>query len=289
MKQRIRVAAIIQRGEDVLLLRRALGRADDVVRWELPTGKILFGEQPEEAMVRVVHDFVGVRVQTVQLSDVITFTNLRDVSEINNLYVVYRVEFDGDAKVVVNDRYSIYKWVKNTEIGVMTLDDASLSVLEIENNRGRGENRGTFRGVANAATIYVDGGSRGNPGPAGVGYYILDVDGAVLKRGGEYIGFSTSRVAEYYAMKEGAEQALELGLKSVKFVSDNLMVVNQINGVYMVKNRDLMLIYSDVMKLLGQLESYEVVHVQREQNREADAEVNKVINEHIKNGPLGAH
>ena len=134
------------------------------------------------------------------------------------------------------------------------------------------------------ATIYTDGGSRGNPGPSGIGYYIVGADGREIKRGGEFLGMSNSRLAEYYGLKEGLEQAIELGLKRVNFMSDSLMMVNQLNGVYQVKNLDLMQVYSDVLGLLSKLDSYSFTHVPREQNKEADAEVNRVIDENTTRG-----
>jgi ribonuclease HI/ADP-ribose pyrophosphatase YjhB (NUDIX family) len=287
MKQRIRVVGEIWRGGEVLLLKRAMGRAEEMAHYELPTGKINFGEQPEEAMARVVWENVGVRPSGVRLVDVITFTDLRGASEEGNLYIVYRVGIESDdVKITTSGRYTAYKWVRDGEVGRMNLDEASLSVLEIvgEPRRvaggGEGTDRISYRQTANAATVYVDGGSRGNPGPAGIGYYILAPDGTVLKKGGEFIGFSTSRVAEYYALKEGVEQARELGLKSVKFVSDNLMVVNQMNGIYKVKNKDLVAIYRDILRMLGGFENYAFVHVLREQNVQADAEANRAIDEY---------
>ena len=87
-------------------------------------------------------------------------------------------------------------------------------------------------------------------------------------------------MAEYYALKEGIEQAIGLGLKKVNFRSDSLMLVNQMNGVYPVKNKDLIQVHSDVLQLLGGLDSYSFAHVPREQNREADAEANKAMDAH---------
>ena len=94
------------------------------------------------------------------------------------------------------------------------------------------------------------------------------------------MGFTSSRLAEYYGLKEGLEQAIELGLRRVNFKSDSLMMVNQMNGVYKVKNRDLMPVYNDVLKLLEKLDAYSFSFVPREKNREADAEVNKIIDLH---------
>ncbi len=80
---------------------------------------------------------------------------------------------------------------------------------------------------------------------------------------GEFIGFATARVAEYYAMKAGIEKAIELGLKTVRIVADNLMMVNQMKGIYKVKNRDLLAIYDDIRELLGNFEACAFVHVMR--------------------------
>ena len=116
------------------------------------------------------------------------------------------------------------------------------------------------------------------------GYYIVGADGREIKRGGDFLGMSNSRLAEYYGLKEGIEQALELGLRRVSFVSDSLMMVNQMNGVYKVKNKDLMQVYNDVLQLLTKLDSYSFTHVPHSQNREADEEVNRVIDENITRG-----
>ena len=109
-------------------------------------------------------------------------------------------------------------------------------------------------------------------------------DGKEIKRGGEFLGFSSSRLAEYYGLKEGLEQAIELGFKRVHFKSDCLMMVNQMNGVYKVKNPDLFQVHNDVLKLLDKLEAYSFTHVPRELNTEADAEVNRVIDQNVRRG-----
>jgi len=283
MKQRIRVVGIVKRGGEVLLLKRAGGRAETVVGYELPTGKIHFGEQPEEAMTRIIYDYLGEKVELVRLLDVVTFVNLKGSSGLANLYIVYEVSFEGESVKITTERYGAYRWTREGEISSVSLDEASVSVLEIVYGGQKGVAKSIgYRGGANVATIYVDGGSRGNPGPSGVGYYIVAADGTVLRRGGEFLGFSTSRLAEYYGLKEGVEQAIELGLKSARFMSDSLMLVNQMNGVYVVKNRDLVPVYNDIWTLLNGLDSYSFEHVSRARNMEADREVNRVIDEHLR-------
>ena len=292
MKQRIRVTAICKRDDEVLLLKRAGGRIEGSLNFELPTGKIIFGEQPEEAMARVIYENLGVQTASLQLTDAVTFTNLEGSSELGNLYIVYDVQLKDDSVKITNERYSAYKWVKNTETGMLPLEEATMMVLQITATKiGTPATRVLQVGEdaqvlppSDFATIYTDGGSRGNPGPSGLGYYIIGPDGKELKRGGEFLGFSTSRLAEYYGLKEGLEQAIELGLKRVHFMSDSLMMVNQMNGVYKVKNQDLFQIHNDVLGLLSKLDAYSFTHVPREQNVEADAEVNKVIDANVKRG-----
>lgn len=280
MKQRIRVVGIVKKGEDILLMKRNRGRIEAPAFWELPTGKIRFGEQPEEAMTRTFDEYLGVDVSKITLRDAVTFVALEGASQLDNLYIVYDVEIRKDEKIAPNDRYSAYKYIKFGENGGVKLNEASLAVLEIEEGKGRGE-KSSYRGAANGATVYVDGCSRGNPGPAGVGYYILGEDGQVLKRGGEFIGFATSRVAEYYALKEGCQQAISLGLKSVRFVSDNLMMVNQLNGIFKIKNDDILPIYRNIQELLKSFEACAFVHVKRTQNYEADTEANLAVDHHF--------
>lgn len=278
MKQRIRVVGIVKQGDEFLLLKRNLGRMEQQPTWELPTDKILMGEQPEEAMSRMMFENLGVEVTSLKLVDVTTFIALTGASRLSNLYIVYEMELPPEVKLAPSGRYTAYRYVKYGETTGLHLDDASLSVLEIELGRGK---RKVRRGVAHGATVYVDGGSRGNPGPSGLGYYIVDENGELLRHGGEFIGFATSRVAEYYALKEGIEQAIELGLKSVRFVSDSLMMVNQMNGIYQVKNKDLLPIYNDIQNMLKQFTAVAFVHVKREQNAEADKEVNLAIDRHF--------
>lgn len=291
MKQRIRVTAICKKDDEILLLKRAGGRVEGILNYELPTGKIIFGEQPEEAMARAIYENLGVQSESIQLADVVTFTGLGNSSEQGNLFIVYEIQLQDVSVKITTDRYSAYKWIKLSEVDTLTLSEESLMVLQITASKTGtlstkiikvGDDSKQILPASDFATIYTDGGSRGNPGPSGLGYYIIGPDGKELKRGGEFLGFSTSRLAEYYGLKEGIKQALDLGLKRVHFKSDSLMMVNQLNGIYQVKNQDLMQVHSDVLGLLSRLEAYSFTHVPREMNAEADAEVNRCIDEHVR-------
>lgn len=280
MKQRIRVVGIVRGKEGVLLLKRTRGRAEELPEWELPTGKIRFGEQPEEALSRSIYEYLGVEVTGVRLIDAVTFVGLSGSSQLGNLYIIYEVNLAA-GKITPAERYTAYKYLKNEELAAVKLEDATLSVLELIGKEKTQITEVAAREAMNGATVYTDGGSKGNPGPAAIGYYIVGEDGRELKRGGEFIGFATSRIAEYYALKEGCEQAIELGLKRVRFVGDNLMVINQMRGIYQVKNKDLLPIYSDIQRLLKNFEAVAFVHVKREQNKEADREANKALIGHF--------
>lgn len=280
MKQRIRVVGIVRGEHGVLVGKRSHGRRDGAPVWELPTGKIKFGEQPEEALARVFQEDLGVAAEKVVLRDAITFLAPVGASQLSNLYIIYNVILPKEAKIAAREQYSAYKYINVEEASAYHLDEASMTALEIE-ERGDGKLRESQKVVANSATVYVDGSSRGNPGPSGIGYYIVGERGEVLACGGEFIGFATARVAEYYALKEGCEQAIELGLKSVRFVSDNLMMVNQMNGIYKVKNRDLLAIYDDIQELLKHFDTYAFTHVVREYNVHADEQANLAIDREL--------
>lgn len=130
--------------------------------------------------------------------------------------------------------------------------------------------------------IHTDGGSRGNPGPSAAAYVVLDDGGAIIKQGGRYLGVTTNNQAEYQAVLLGLEQAKQLCIASVEFKIDSLLVVNQLNGVYKIKNQDLLLIYEQIIRLAKSFALVSYTHVRREHNTQADGLVNKILDEHEK-------
>ena len=276
MKQRIRVVGLIKNEEGVLVFKCHRGRSEAPVFWELPTGKIRFGEQPEEAMARSLTEYTGLNADSITLKDVITFLAPEGASQLSNLYIIYELGVKQDAKPIPKDRYTAYKYIKDYENSNIHLNETTISVLAIEEGRIT-TNKASHRDTANGAVINVDGASRGNPGPSGIGYCIYDSSGQTVERGGEFIGFATSRVAEYYAMRKGVNRAIELGYKAVRFISDSLMVVNQLNGIFRIKNQDIIPIYQDIQSKLDSFDAVSFVHVPRSQNAVADSEANDAI------------
>ena len=281
MKQRIRVVGIIRTEDGILVLKRNHGRSETPIFWELPTGKIKFGEQPEEAIVRSISEYVGLSTTTVTLKDVITFLALEGSNRLSNLYIIYEVTTENGIKPEPRDRYTSYKFVKDFSTAGIRLNEASLAVIEITEGKITSGHISP-RDTASSATIYVDGASRGNPGPSGIGYRAIDTGGHTLSQGGKFIGFATSRVAEYYAMRNGVDLAIELGLKTVRFMSDSLMVVNQLNGIFKAKNQDILPIYKDIIEKLNNFEAVSFTHIPRSDNSVADHEANLAIDRILK-------
>lgn len=281
MKQRIRVVGIIRNEDGILVFKGNRGRSEAPVYWELPTGKIKYGEQPEEAMARSLTEYTGLVASSLSLKDAITFLAPEGSSQISNLYIIYELGIEGEIKPTPKDRYTAYKFIKDFATANIHLNETSMSVIEIEDEKTTSSHISS-RDTANGVTINVDGASRGNPGPAGIGYIIHDNTGKIIEQDGEFIGFATSRMAEYYAMRKGVERALELGYKTVKFISDSLMVVNQINGVFSIKNQDILPIYKDILAKIEQFDAVSFKHVPRSENAIADHEANVAIDKLLK-------
>lgn len=125
--------------------------------------------------------------------------------------------------------------------------------------------------------IYADGGSRGNPGPSAGGFVVLDMNDSVLFESGKYLGITTNNQAEYHSLKGGMEAALQMGAKKVHVYMDSLLVVNQMKGIFKVKNRDLWPIHEAIKSLVPKFDSVNFTHVPRELNKLADAVVNQTL------------
>lgn len=127
-----------------------------------------------------------------------------------------------------------------------------------------------------SATIYIDGSSHGNPGPAGVGIVIHE-NSRVVKSIYKYIGEATNNVAEYTALIYSLQEALILGIKELVIKSDSELMVNQLKGTYKVRNLNLRTFYDQFIHLKDGFEKVEVGFISRENNVEADKLANKAI------------
>ena len=125
--------------------------------------------------------------------------------------------------------------------------------------------------------VNVDGGARGNPGPAAIGAVVRGSDGEVLEERGERIGKATNNVAEYRALLLGIERAAALGASELELVGDSELIVRQVKGEYKVKDANLRELHSRVKRALGDFERWSIRHVGRAENAEADRLVNQVL------------
>lgn len=130
----------------------------------------------------------------------------------------------------------------------------------------------------NALLVYVDGASRGNPGPAAVGVAVFTADGDELYARGKRIGQATNNVAEYRAVLEGLAVARELNATSVSLRVDSELVYLQLTGKYRIRHPDLKTLSEEVGRAARAFERFEIRQVPREENREADRAANEALN-----------
>ena len=129
--------------------------------------------------------------------------------------------------------------------------------------------------------VYADGGSRGNPGPSASGFVILDMDDTVLVEQGVYLGITTNNQAEYTALKLALEACKKLGVHEVFVHMDSLLVVNQMKGIFKIRNRELWPIHQAIKDLVKDFEHVDFVHVPRELNKLADTAVNRAMDHEL--------
>jgi ribonuclease HI len=125
--------------------------------------------------------------------------------------------------------------------------------------------------------LYTDGGSRGNPGPSAAGYVIMNHDNKVLVKRGIYLGITTNNQAEYTALRLGLEELLKMRVRKVHIYMDSMLVVNQMLGVFKVKNRDLWPVHDAIKGLVGKFDHVTFTQVPRALNKLADAAVNESL------------
>ena len=123
----------------------------------------------------------------------------------------------------------------------------------------------------------IDGGARGNPGPAAYGFVLRDAGGATLVAAGKTVGRATNNVAEYYGLIAALDAAHERGVARLRVESDSELLVRQMEGRYRVKSPDLRPLHERAVKLSRSFEHFEIAHIPREKNREADRLVNEAL------------
>ncbi len=151
------------------------------------------------------------------------------------------------------------------------------SLYESFDKGSSGESKGEL--AAPELIAYVDGGSRGNPGIAGAGAYILDKNKKPVKKLKKYLGIATNNVAEYESLLMALSEARKMGCLKMQVFADSELVVKQVRGQYKVKNETLKIIYKQVIHLVEEFDSFQISHIPREKNTVADSLANKAMDE----------
>ena len=280
MRQKISVRGIIKKDGKTLLVRRGAGRPSIMGKYELPGGSVEFKEQPQDALRRYVKDYLNGEIETIQLFDVLSFIDPED-SNTQYIFIVYLISLS-DEKLNAQERYDKYAWEEMKNIQHNTLTNSTLLLLRL-NNISQAESVKSDNNVMDNTTksviIYSDGGSRGNPGPSASAFVIMDSNEEIITSGGVYLGITTNNQAEYQAVYQALKKAQELRLNFIDFRLDSNLVVNQLNGLYRIKNRDLWPIYQDIKELSTHFDKISFIHVGRELNHIADGLVNKILDE----------
>jgi ribonuclease HI len=125
--------------------------------------------------------------------------------------------------------------------------------------------------------VHVDGGARGNPGPAAIGVVISGPDGGVLDELAEQIGVATNNVAEYRALLRALERAAQLGARQVEIVNDSELVARQLTGAYKVKHPSMKPLYEEAIRALHGFDRWKIRSVPRADTARADALVNAAL------------
>jgi len=150
-------------------------------------------------------------------------------------------------------------------------------LLEAETSPQPADDSGKSLQGAESVVLYSDGGSRGNPGPAGYGFVLLTEKGKTLAEGDRFLGRITNNVAEYEGLLAGLRKARELGARRVVVRSDSELLVRQLNGSYRVKSPKLKPLFERVKRIAASFDSCQFTHVRRHQNRRADELANKAM------------
>lgn len=266
-------------GDKTLIVRRVGGRKSLDGKYEMPGGRVADSEQPEDAARRFMAGDLGItEPMHLKLEDVMTYIDSDDDRLMQYAVIVYRVALGSSKRAIkMSNNYDKYVWYTIGKVEHQSLTDVSNLVLGTLPSPSLVPDDLTSQPlVQKGVVIYTDGGSRGNPGPSAAGYVVID-NGKVIDQGGEYLGITTNNQAEYHGARLGLEAASRLGLEELEMRLDSMLVVNQLNNIYKIKNRELWPVNERVRELVEQFKKVRFSFVPREMNHLADGMVNKTL------------
>jgi len=276
------VAVIINEERKALILKRAVALKRAPGKWEFPSGQVSFGQEPLEALVKIVRNKTSLDIEVGKLIASKSFVSKRSKKHVIIFYNLAKPSEDFlHTQPKLDGEYTESKWVDMKEIQQLNLEKDISDLFGKLKLYLASEDKINHIDVKISTSdelyIYTDGGSRGNPGPSASGFVIMNSDMEVLEEGGEYLGITTNNQAEYQAVKLALKMAKKYNPKHINFRIDSMLVVNQMKGFYKIKSKDLWPIHEDIKKLAAEFELVTYEHVRREENTLADAKVNEVL------------
>lgn len=245
---------------------------------ELPGGRVLPGEGLEHALKRKLSQELGLHIQVP-----LYFTSIARVNR-HGAYVrvIFEVAYDQKHPLNLSSEHSEHLWINTEQLADDRFTTDSQEVISQYLGEGR---VGVIEEKTTTITVFTDGGSRGNPGPSASAYVIYNKYNDILESGGSYIGITTNNQAEYTGVLIGLKAAQKHASQDedVLFKIDSLMVVNQLNGLYKIKNRELWPLNQQIRELMQQFKSVHFDHIPRESNIAADQKVNEILDAYNSN------
>lgn len=279
LKQTIFVNGLVHNADQaVLAVRRSLRDHYLPGYLELPGGRSHPGESLERALDRKLQQELGISGQFP-----LYFTSLaQDDAKGPYLRVVFEVKYNPSQVIKLSGMHSEYKWLTKADLNNEKFAGNTKEILlkylgEVVADRKAVDKNTTY-------IVYTDGGSRGNPGPSASAYVIYNNQRQILESGGSYIGITSNNQAEYTAVLLALKALADVAQSTdtILFNLDSLLVVNQMNGLYKIKNRELWPLNQQIRDLMKQFKEVRFNHVPRENNTEADLKVNQILDAHSK-------
>lgn len=276
-KQTLFVNALIHNAQqEVLVVRRSLQDHFLPGAIELPGGRVHPLESLEQALQRKLS-----RELSLQTEAPLYYASLANQgSRGPYVRVVFDVVFSEKATIELNETHHAYEWVAATAIPSEKVAPDTYEILK----QYLGTNRHySAEEEKTDIVIHSDGGSRGNPGPSAAGYVIYNQFREILESGGSYIGITNNNQAEYTGVVLALKAARRYAsVKDTVLCNiDSSMVVNQLNGIYKIKNRDLWPFNQQIQELMKSFRQVRFHHVPRELNVAADTKVNEILDAHV--------
>lgn len=278
IKQTIFVNVLIHNArQEVLVVRRSLQDPFLPGAIELPGGRVHVLETLEQTLQRKLANELSLAYEQF-----FYYTSLaRQSKKGAYVRVIFDAAYNERAAVQLNNAHHNYEWVSAAHIPTEKIAPDTREILQ----QYLGEIRTLSDEEKNTSlVIYSDGGSRGNPGPSAAGYVIYNQFKEILKSGGSYIGITNNSQAEYMGVLLALKAARQFADKNDTVLCniDSSMVVNQLNGLYKIKNRELWPFNQQIQEMTKQFRQVRFNHVSRENNTVADTKVNEILDAHVR-------